>query len=248
MLILLPPSETKRDGGDANAPLELARLSFPRLTATRRSLLAATRALSRNRAAMSSALRLGSSQQFEVTRNRELRTSPTLAAIDRYSGVLYDALGSESLSVSARLFARDHVAVHSALFGLLGADDPIPAYRLSHDSRLPALSLRKAWSGPISAEIERFDGVVFDLRSEGYRALGPAPVGARSTFLRVVTDSGREPRRALNHFNKSAKGELVRAICEAGIDHGDLDSLTEWAARAGFNLAQTSPGILELGV
>jgi hypothetical protein len=246
VLLLLPPSETKRDGGDPVAPLDLGRLSHGELTSSRRSVLAATRALSRNRSTMSAALRLGPNQQFEVTRNRELRRSPTIAAIERYTGVLYDALDAGSLSVTAREFARDHVLIHSALFGLLGAEDPIPAYRLSHDSRLPSLALRTVWRHRISAVLAAHDGVILDLRSEAYVELGPAPVGERSVFLRVVTEAPDGPRRALNHFNKRGKGEFVRAVCSAAIDHADVQSVLDWAADAGIRLERGAPGELEL--
>ena len=246
MLLLLPPSETKRDGGNADAPLNLARLSHPALTVPRRTVLAATRALSRNRATMSAALKLGVSQQFEITRNRELRSSPTIAALERYTGVLYDALDVETLNISARQFARDHVLIHSALFGLLGADDPIPAYRLSHDSRLPALPLRKLWREHISAVLAASDGVVLDLRSEAYVDLGPAPAGPKTAFLRVVSDSADGPRRALNHFNKKGKGEFVRALCEAAIDHQSIDSVLEWSRGAGIRLERGTVGELDL--
>jgi len=195
---------------------------------------------------MSAALKLGVSQQFEITRNRELRSSPTIAALERYTGVLYDALDVGTLNVSAREFARDHVLIHSALFGLLGADDPIPAYRLSHDSRLPALPLRKLWREHISAVLAASDGVVLDLRSEAYVELGPAPAGPKTAFLRVVSDSADGPRRALNHFNKKGKGELVRALCEAAIDHQSIDSVLEWSVGAGLRLECGAEGELDL--
>lgn len=246
MLLLLPPSETKRDGGDADAPLDLARLSHPGLSAPRRAALAATRSLSRNRAAAAAALKLGTSQQFEVTRNRALRSSPTLPALERYTGVLYDALDVATLSAAGRLFAADHVLIHSALFGLLGSDDPIPAYRLSHDSRLPALPLRKLWRERISEVLAAADGVILDLRSEAYVELGPAPAGLQTAFVRVVSDSADGPRRALNHFNKKGKGEFVRALCEAGIVHPGLDSVLEWSAGVGIRLERGAEGELDL--
>ena len=195
---------------------------------------------------MSAALKLGVSQQFEITRNRELRSSPTIAALERYTGVLYDALDVGTLKISAREFARAHVLIHSALFGLLGADDPIPAYRLSHDSRLPALPLRKLWREHISAVLAASDGVVLDLRSEAYVELGPAPAGPKTAFLRVVSDSADGPRRALNHFNKKGKGQFVRALCEAAIDHQSIDSVLEWSVGVGLRLELAAEGKLNL--
>ena len=195
---------------------------------------------------MSAALKLGVSQQFEITRNRELRSSPTIAALERYTGVLYDALDVGTLDVSARQFAGDHVLIHSALFGLLGADDPIPAYRLSHDSRLPALPLRKLWRERVSAALAALEEVILDLRSEAYVELGPAPAGPRTAFLRVVSDSADGQRRALNHFNKKGKGEFVRALCEAAIDHQSIESVLEWCAGVGIRLERGAEGELTL--
>jgi cytoplasmic iron level regulating protein YaaA (DUF328/UPF0246 family) len=247
VLILLPPSETKRDGGTDGSSLDLSLLSFPELTRPRRAVLAATRSLARNRAAMAAALRLGPTQLFEVARNRELGKSLLLPAIDRYTGVLFDALDAPTLSAEARAFAGRHLVIHSALFGLLGAADPIPAYRLSHDSRLPELSLKKTWRASISSALSARDELVLDARSEAYVELGP-PMGPRVFFLRVVTVGADGRTRALNHFNKKGKGELVRAIAQAGIDHGDVDSLLDWAAANGVRLDHGAPGELELTV
>lgn len=246
MLILLPPSETKRDGGADDTTLDLSLLSYPQLAKPRKAVIAALRKLGRNQAAMAAALRLGPTQHFEVLRNREFGSSPLLPALDRYTGVLYDALDAPSLPAEARAFAARHVVIHSALFGLLGAADPIPAYRLSHDSRLPDLHLKRVWGEPIAAVLSASDELVLDLRSEAYVELGPSAAGSRSYFLRVVSEGADGVRRALNHFNKKGKGELVRAIALAGIDHADVDSLLAWAAACGIRLDRGAGRELEL--
>ncbi|HEU4808276.1 MAG TPA: peroxide stress protein YaaA [Homoserinimonas sp.] len=248
MLILLPPSETKRDGGAEGIPLDLASLSFPELSAARRSVSVELRKLSSNLTTMAAALKLGVGQQHELQRNRAVRTSPTMPAIDRYTGVLYDALDAQTLPADAREFAAGHVVVHSALFGLVGAGDAVPAYRLSHDSRLPTLSLKKAWREPIAGVLSGYEGLILDLRSEAYVALGPAPVREGSYFLRLVAEGSDGAKRALNHFNKKGKGEFVRSLLLAGIDHPDVDSLLAWAADAGHALSFGNPGELQLEV
>jgi uncharacterized protein len=203
-------------------------------------MLAAVRSLSSNRKTMSEALHLGPTQQFEVERNRALRRSPVMHALDRYTGVLYDALGAESLDERARSFASERVIIHSALFGLIRADDPIPAYRLSHDSRVPGIRLASHWRRAVEREIAELPGLVLDFRSEAYVALGPA---APSTlFLRVVTRDADGSRRALNHFNKKGKGELLRAILIAGIDHKSAESLLAWAGESGIELELCEAG------
>ena len=248
MLILIPPSETKRSGGGFLC-LDWAALSYPTLTTRRRVLAKALVRLSKHPDAATAALKLGRTQTAEIERNRLLLTSAAMAAIDRYTGVLYDALDADSLSPAARAFAADHLVVHSALFGPLGALDPIPAYRLSHDSRLPEHPLKAHWTVAITHALRTADGLVLDLRSEGYVSLGAAPSGAHSYFLRVVTVTADGHTRAINHFNKKWKGLLTRALLEHGEDFATVDDLLAWSPGAGFTLrVGDDPGTLFLVV
>lgn len=247
MLILLPPSETKREGGVDGTRLALRELSFPELGAVRRTALSALEELSRDPAAAASALKLGATQAHETERNRRIRRSPVLPALERYDGVLYDALDVGTLPPAALGFAHEHVAIASALFGLTRALDAIPAYRLSADSRLPGVPLKKLWAPAVSAAVKQERGLLLDLRSEAYAALGPMPDREDAVFVRVVSDEGGR-KRALNHFNKAGKGRLVRAMLLAGVDHPDVASLLAWAAGAGIRLEPGAPGELDLVV
>ena len=235
MRLLLPPSETKRDGGDGDA-LDLAALSFPELTAARAELVERVASLAVDEELAMRALKLGPRQAAEVERNRRLLESPTMPALDRYTGVLYDALDFSSLDADARSFAHRTVVVHSALFGLVRALDPIPAYRLSHDSRVPDVRLRRFWRESLSTLLAAEPGVILDLRSEGYADLGPAPSREDSVFVRVVSVEADGRRRALNHFNKHAKGRFTRALLESQPAIDTLDDLTSWAGDAGFHV------------
>jgi cytoplasmic iron level regulating protein YaaA (DUF328/UPF0246 family) len=227
--------------GGTGRSLSLGNLRFPELTDAREQLTNDVVRLAADRDAMIAALKLGPKQHAEVDVNRELWTSPTLPALDRYTGVLYDALSAGSLGVKAREFAACHVVVHAALFGPVGALDPIPAYRLSHDSRIPDRPMKRHWKSGIERILAQHDGLVLDLRSEAYVALGPAPVRANSYYLRVLTDGPDGSRRALNHFNKKAKGEFTRALLEARTVFDDADELCRWALTAGFRLERLSP-------
>jgi cytoplasmic iron level regulating protein YaaA (DUF328/UPF0246 family) len=243
VLVLLPPSETKRDGGEDDSALDLASLSFPELTPQRGAALAALRRLSRSVADSTTALRLGPTQRFEIDRNRALGRSPVMPALERYTGVLYDGLAVATLSPTERDFAARHLAIHSALFGLLGAADRIPAYRCSHDSQLPGLSLRMHWRDAITAAIAARPGLVLDLRSESYTALGPAAGGF---LVRVVAEDASRRRLAISHANKHEKGRFVRQLVSAGHDHDTVDSLLAWAAARGIRLDRSGDRVLDL--
>lgn len=249
MLILLPPSETKRDGGRVGSSLALASLRFARLAPVRRRVLRVVTSLAKDEAATIAALRLGPRQHGEVLRNRAITTAPTMQAIDRYTGVLYDALDAASLTDAARSFAHEHLVVHSALFGPVAALDEIPAYRLSWDSRLPGIPLASTWSAPVSAELARERGLILDLRSHGYTRLGAAPQRDDSASVHVVSVSvtcAGDRRRPLNHFNKRSKGLFTRALLSSGVVLPNIPALVDWAADAGFELEHTGPGQLEL--
>ncbi|HLP23911.1 MAG TPA: peroxide stress protein YaaA [Microbacteriaceae bacterium] len=247
MHIVLPPSETKRDGGNS-LPLDVSALSFPGLHPVRRKLVSALVSLSRDEAASLHALKLGPKGAPEVARNRVLKKSPTLPALERYTGVLYDALDAPSLDGVARARAGERVLIHSALFGLVRADDAIPAYRLSHDSRLTDEPLKSLWAGKNARVLAGIPGLILDARSEGYVELGPAPAGERSVFLRVVTRTEGGQVRALNHFNKKAKGEFTRALVSEAADPESLDELIDVARALGWRLEPGAPGELNLEV
>jgi cytoplasmic iron level regulating protein YaaA (DUF328/UPF0246 family) len=248
VLILLPPSETKRTGGDEGTSLDFAALSFPSLTKPRKTAVDAARRLSRNLAAATAGLKLGATQADEALRNRVILTSPVMPALDRYDGVLYEALDAATLTTAQRDFASRHVAIASAAFGLTGALDPLPAYRLSHDSRLPGVALGRLWRAPLAGVLAQTPGLLLDLRSEAYARLGPLPDRPDAVFVRVVSEDAAGRRRALNHFNKSGKGAFVRLLLEAGLVHDDVDALLDWARTTGVRLERGAPGELDLVV
>lgn len=244
MKILLPPSETKRPGG-SGAPLNLGDLALPALSAPRAQVLAALVALAGDPVVAQRVLKLSDRQVGDIDHNRMLRVAPTMSAVDRYTGVLYDALDAAALNPVARRWLGEHVLIHSAPFGPVGALDLIPAYRLAAGTALPGIPpLRRHWAAATTAALVDSSFVV-DLRSEAYVALGPIPASVPSVYVRVVTDTGR----ALNHFNKKAKGELVRALATTRPRGRSVESLLAWAERSGIRLRKAQDvGALELVV
>jgi uncharacterized protein len=247
VLVLLPPSETKRPGGDGG-PLTASALSFPELHPQRKELLDELVELARDVPASRAALGLSPRQDDEIARNAALWTAPTLPALQRYTGVLYDALDAGSLRGAGAARARERLVVASALFGLLRATDPIPAYRLSAGSALPGRpTLAARWRpllDPVLAALVAGETVV-DLRSGPYAALGRVP-GA------VTLDvSGRRPdggRVVVSHFNKAHKGRLARALATTRAEPADAAAVAAVARRAGLRVERAGPTHLTLVV
>lgn len=235
MIVLLPPSETKRTGGDG-PPVRLDILSSPKLTPLRQSLIDELVALAADPPACRTALGISASQDAEIERNAALWQAPTMPAIERYTGVLYDALDIGSLRGAAATRARARLAVGSALFGLLRADDPVPAYRLSASSKLPGQpGLAKRWRPllePVLADIAAHELIV-DLRSGSYAGLGRIPDAVR---VQVLAEHADGHRTVVSHFNKAHKGHLVRALAGSRAEPSDAAAVAAVARRAGMNV------------
>ncbi|WP_026374027.1 YaaA family protein [Agrococcus lahaulensis] len=226
MIVLLPPSETKAAGGKG-APLSTASLGFPGLAVGRSRALAALDRLVAEGQDVSTPAKARAAAD-----NAAVRSSPTMPAIERYTGVLYDALGAAELSTAARAWVDDHVVIQSALLGFVRAFDPIPAYKVSEHSKLPGERMRDLWSGAGGA----IEGFALDLRSKAYAAIAPVP-GAEP--VEIVSPEGK----ALNHWNKAGKGALVRSLALAGVQAETADALLEWAASASVPLTRAERGL-----
>ena len=231
--MILPPSETKAAGGSGPA-LDLAGLSRPELTPVRARLVDALVTLAGDVPAARQALGLGPRQDDEISRNAVLRTSPTLPALDRYTGVLFDALDVCSMTKAQRARASRRLVIASALFGLLGAEDPVPAYRLSAGSALPGVpGLRTLWRPALSPVLEAVDDLVVDLRSGAYAALAPVPDAMTVQVVSRRPDGGRA---VVSHANKATKGRLARLLATTTAEPADPARLVQLLRRSGFRV------------
>ncbi|MDC8984096.1 peroxide stress protein YaaA [Mycobacterium marinum] len=238
MIVLLPPSETKRGGGDG-PPLRLEQLANPGLGALRAALVGELVDLAADPPACRTALGVSPSQDAEIERNAALRTAPTLPALRRYTGVLYDALDVDSLRGAEAKRARARLAIGSALFGLLRADDQVPAYRLSATSKLPAKpTLAARWKPllePLLAELAAQDLIV-DLRSGSYVALGPT---SGAIHVKVLAEHPDGRRTVVTHFNKAYKGRLARMLATTRAEPTDAAAVAAVARRAGVHVERS---------
>jgi cytoplasmic iron level regulating protein YaaA (DUF328/UPF0246 family) len=245
VLILLPPSEGKA-APRRGSRLSLDRLDFPDLHEARASMLAALVALcSDDPATAANTLGLGPTQVDDVARNARLATAPTARADRIYTGVLYDALGLDSLDAAARRRATRRLVIMSSLFGAVRPNDPIPSYRLSGDTTLPGLGTVgghwRAHLGPTLTEAAG-TGLVVDLRSSTYAAFWRPPVelGRQVATVRVLHQVGTQ-RKVVSHFNKATKGRIVRDLLTDSRAPGTPEHLAEHLGRLGWVVEPQPP-------
>jgi uncharacterized protein len=216
VLLLLPPSERKTPAR-SGAPLDLAALTSPGLTAAREAVLEALAAVSASPAA-ADVLGTGPALAADVERNTRWRTEPAQRVSRLYSGVLYDALDLPGLPRGAAARAAGAVRIVSAAYGLLGPDDRVPAHRVSMDADLPGLGAlaahwRAALSGVLDGLLAEPGQVVVDCRSATYAAAWrpPRALAARVVAVRVLRE--REGRRTVvSHSAKLTRGQVARHL------------------------------------
>nr|WP_231135021.1 peroxide stress protein YaaA [Motilibacter deserti] len=244
-MILLPPSEGKAAGGDGG-PVNVTALAAPKLAPVRKRVLTAVTRTARGDAAVAAeALKLPPAVADEaLAANRAAATSPTLPALDRYTGVVYAALDPATLSPVGRAAAEESVLVFSGLFGVVAGGDRVPAYRVPVASVLPELgALTPVWRAALREVLPVLVGKGFavDLRSTDYAGMW-APTGPlRHQVLpvRLLTKRPSGPPRVVSYPSKHGKGLLARELVERagkGAAAGSVDDVGEAAAALGWDV------------
>ena len=221
MLFLLPPSETKRHGG-GTLTIDQVALTFGGLNKAREAAIEAAGA-------------------------QELLSAPTMRALDRYTGTLYVALHgrglkgapteNNSLTTDEVARAKSTVLIQSAMFGLIPATDLIPEYKINATKKLNGLNLKQLWTEAHEAIWSRLaGGLIIDLRSNTYADLAPIPESLTAYKVSVFVEREDGSREQLNHFNKKAKGQLVRAALTAKTPPETIKDLQKCAAKAGLKV------------
>ena len=246
MLFLLPPSETKAVGG-VSLTLEQVALTFSIMNPARDEVAQRLAESSRDETWAARALKLSPKQIGDRELNYSIYSAPLMPAIDRYTGVLFDALhgrglkgsGTENnrLSPEQLAVAKKTVLIQSSLFGLISASDLIPNYRFSASAKLPGFNLQQHWAQAHDLMWHRIEHeTLIDLRSKAYAALAPIPERIQSLEVDVWLVREDGTREQLNHFNKKVKGQFVRACIDLELPlGGDQPRDAEWLATAANN-------------
>ena len=240
-LILLPPSEGKARGGEGD-PWVPGSMSFPELDDSRRKVAAALRRTMRSNATVTGKLLGVKGEALAEARstNRDVLTSPTTPAIERYTGVLYDALDHASLTAAQRRRAAAQLVIFSGLWGIVTPTDPLPDYKLKMSASLsPMGRLGTFWRPQVTAALRpAVSGrTVWDLLPNEHAAAWQPrrDDDVRRITVRFLDDvpagSGRK-LVTVSHWNKLLKGALVRHVLRTQLD--EPEGLAEFEHPLGY--------------
>ena len=211
MIILLPPSEGKAEGGLPRTSWNPAKGTTGRALGPLRHEIA--RVLARSGGGNQALLGVKGDHLARARRvNSALIGSPTLPAWERYTGVVWDHLDLGSFTPSARARALSSILVPSGVMGLARADDPVPDYRLKMGAALPGIGkVSTFWRDAVTDELARLAGTagVIDLLPQEHR--GAFDWSRVQNVVRVDLVS-RTGGTVGGHNAKAAKGLLARHL------------------------------------
>lgn len=255
MHVLLPPSEGKNAGGRGRSIT--ARAPHPVLGAQRaRALQALQTLLEGPTEAVAKALLLPPGVVNDaIAANARAATGPTMPALQRYAGVVYDGLGFAALSPDGQRAAARSVYVFSGLFGVVRGDEAIPDYRVPAKAVLPELGVAgTAWRPVLDEALPGLfgKGLLIDLRSSDYAAMW-RPRGAladKTITVRVLSPLPDGGLGVVSYPSKFAKGRLVGALAEAAASGHRFKTAADvaelWTASTGHAATVTGPGALTI--
>ncbi|HEY5155123.1 MAG TPA: peroxide stress protein YaaA [Acidimicrobiales bacterium] len=248
-LILLPPSEGKAGGG-TGPPWVAGSMSSPELDVRRARVMAAlVTAMRASKAARAKLLGVkGEALAAATETNRLVAHGPTLPAVERYTGVLAQALDYASLPAAQQRRVDRQVRIFSGLWGVAAPTDPVPDYKLKMGASLGRLGKLSTWWRPAvtAALAPALAGrTVWDLLANEHRAAWDPDLTGGPDAPRVVISVrfAEEVRRGggtgghrelvtVAHWNKLLKGALVRHVVATQL--ADVDGLAGFVHPLGY--------------
>jgi len=211
--ILLAPAETKVCGG-TEVPFCAENFSFPSLFDKRKVVFDEYESLVQQSTLEELKKWFGLKNEKEVKKYQEsLKNKPSMKAIQRYTGVAFDALDYNNLSEKSKAYIDKNVFLFSNLFGPICANNLIPDYKYKQGSKLPALNVEKFYNENFTALLDdEFGNEIIDIRAGYYEKFYKIKKANVLTF-KFIKDG-----KVVSHWAKYYRGKLLQIIANNNID------------------------------
>lgn len=137
---------------------------------------------------------------------KKLQTNVPTAAINVYTGVLYQALNWSTLSVAARKRAEKSLIIISAKYGAISPLEKIETYKEKIDNKLMAPQVSK-----VLDKIKT--NLIVDCRSSTYKTVWHAP--EEITVEIHISTVVEGERKVVTHMSKKTRGEIARLLLQS---------------------------------
>ena len=128
-------------------------------------------------------------------------------AIQVYTGVLYAALGWDTLSPVQKKLAQASIIIISAKYGALRPLDPIEPYKEK--------IVNKEMAPKVATVLDQIaTELIIDCRSSTYQGVWQSPID-KTVEVKVFTTVDSE-KKVITHMSKKTRGEVTRHLIESG--------------------------------
>ncbi|CAN1513905.1 Peroxide stress protein YaaA [Candidatus Nanopelagicaceae bacterium] len=136
----------------------------------------------------------------------EKKSADPGAAIQVYTGVLYAALGWNTLSKAQQKLGQSSIVIISAKYGALRPLDPIEPYKekIVNKEMAPKVA---AVLNPILSEL------IIDCRSSTYQTVWQSPI-EKTVEVKVFT-TVEDEKKVITHMSKKSRGEVTRHLLQS---------------------------------
>ena len=211
MKILLAPAETKREGGSESSYC-LENFYFKEFSQTRDEVVSHYEEFLKISSIEKLSKWFGLKNMKECEKySQSIMQKPTMKAIQRYTGVAFDALDYDTLLPIEQQYCDENVILFSNLFGPLKADDFIPDYKFKQGEELPNIDVINKYKIAIKDTLDTYLGdEVIDLRAGFYEKFYK-PTAQTITF-KFLKDG-----KVVSHWAKHYRGLIVRELAQQQI-------------------------------
>ena len=137
---------------------------------------------------------------------KKVETSKPTAAIDVYSGVLYQALDWTSLSPAAKKRGELALAIISAKYGVVRPTTKIESYKAKINNKTMSPVVEAALAGVKTP-------LIVDCRSSTYKTVWKSPIEITVEIkVSTVVDG---VRTVITHMSKKTRGEIARWLLQS---------------------------------
>jgi cytoplasmic iron level regulating protein YaaA (DUF328/UPF0246 family) len=136
----------------------------------------------------------------------EKKSADPGAAIQVYTGVLYAALGWNTLSKAQQKLAQESIVIISAKYGALRPLDLIEPYKEK--------IVNKEMAPKVAAVLDGLTpSLIIDCRSSTYQTVWQSPI-EKTVEVKVFT-TVEDEKKVITHMSKKSRGEVTRHLLQS---------------------------------